>query len=154
MNRVALLISGLVFFLSACEKGGDQPICCTNIDTKIVIHYTDASGEDLINSSEQYAEDKIKVYYKKDGVFEYAFQGNLDFPNMYFVDEDLNGDLQFHLFPSNEYDGNFSETLIEFNGVESDTIRAEFQLDGNNEICTRVWYNGVEMDGQEFEIVK
>lgn len=33
-------------------------------------------------------------------------------------------------------------------------MRGEFDLGSNREVCTNVWYNGVEMDSRSFTIKK
>jgi len=151
-NLTLILISGiLVFGIFSCEK---KTNCCTTIDTHVQILYKNQLGESLINSTSDFEESKIKVYYKNGNEFEYVYNGNLDAPNMHKVDEDENGNLILKVFLSNFYEGNESTTLVELNPNTVDTLEAEFELDDNREICKRAWLNGQEMNDRFIEVEK
>ena len=92
--------------------------------------------------------------YKNGNEFEYVFNGNLNYPNMHYVEEDSNGNLILSIFPSNYYEVNLSTTLIELNDNVIDTLVCEFELDGNKEICKQAWLNGMEMNNRFLEIKK
>ena len=141
----------LILLLSGCSKQSD---CCTIIDTAVQIHYVNASGENLINSSEAFKEQNIKLYFRNGDEYEYAFQGNLDYPNMHYLSEGANGELILTVFPSNYYDGNLSTSLIEINESIVDTLVCEFDLGSNKEICTKAWLNGAEMQNRFIEVIK
>jgi len=142
-----ILISGML----SCDKKSD---CCTIVDVDVQIHYQNQSGENLINSVDDFNESNIKVYYKNEDEFEYIFNGNLDYPNMHFVYEDENGNIILTVFPSNYYEGNLSTTLVELNQNTVDTLVCEFELGNNKEICKKAWINGIEMDNRYIEIKK
>lgn len=151
-QSIAMLISGILLIgISSCEKKED---CCTIVDVDVRIYYTNESGENLINSADEYQESNIKIYYKNGDAFEYVFNANLDYPNMHYIDENENGDLLLTVFPSNFYEGNQSTTLIELNPNVVDTLVCEFELGSNKEICKRAWMNGVEMSNRYIEIKK
>lgn len=151
-------ISYLVLFLfaiviSACSDGSND-VCCVIIDTNIQVLYKNDQGESLINSNDAFDESNIKIYYKDGEEFEYIYQGHLDHPNMYRLDENQNAEIVLTVFPSNYYQGNLSTTLIELNANTIDTLVCEFELEANREICTRAWLNGVEMENRFIEIEK
>ena len=150
MNRFVFFL--LVLFFASCK--GDDNDCCVNIDTIITIHYTTADGNELLNSSDDYLAENIKIYYKNGDEFEYIYQGNLDRPNMHEVIENEDSTYTLIVHPSNYYEGNFSTTLIELNEMTKDTLVGEFSLEGSNQICTNAWYNGLEDSDRSFEIVK
>ena len=108
----------------------------------------------MINSDDDFNESNIKIYYKNEDEFEYIFKGNLDYPNMHYVNEDENGNLILTVFPSNYYEGNLSTTLIELNPNMVDTLVCEFELGSNREICKRAWINSIEMNNRYIEIKK
>lgn len=142
-NLTSLLLFGtLIVGVVGCWSNSD---CCTIIDTDVSILYKNAQGDNLINSTDEFKESNIRVYYKNGNDFEYVFNGNLDAPNMHRVYEDQNENLSLTIFPSNFYKGNQSTTLVELNPSVVDTLVCEFELDDNREICTRAWLNGVEM---------
>ena len=128
--------------------------CCTIIDVDVQIHYQKESGENLIDSSDEFKQSNIKIYYKNGDEFEYFINGNLDYPNMHYLYEDADLKKILTVFPSNYYEGNQSTTLIELNETHIDTLLCEFELDSNREICKRAWLNGVEMVGRYIEVKK
>ncbi|MFK7978948.1 MAG: hypothetical protein AB8G86_03110 [Saprospiraceae bacterium] len=152
LNVTLILIFGiLILGISSCDNKTD---CCTIIDVDVQILYKNQLGENLINSDANFSESNIKVYYKNGNEFEYIYDGNLDSPNMYRMDEDANQNLILTIFPSNYYVGDQSTTLIELNPNVVDTLVCEFELDNNREICKRAWLNGVEFDNRFIEIEK
>jgi hypothetical protein len=150
IKKFALLI-GVILLQMSCSKKMD---CCVIIDTGVRIHYITANGTNLINSSDEYTEENIKIFYKKDGEYEYPYQGNLDYPNMHFVDTTLNGEIILTVFANSNFEGNYSETIIELNERTRDTMRCEFDLTNGDQTATKVWYNGQLMDGTNFEVIK
>ena len=152
-KTITILLFGIwLIGFSSCARNSDN--CCAIIDVDVQIHYQTQSGENLLNSSDEYDESKIKIYYKNGEDFEYIFKGNLDYPNMHYVHEDGNGSLILTIFPSNYYEGNQSTTLIELNENVTDTLVCEFELDSNREICKQAWFNGIEVNNRFIEVKK
>lgn len=147
----SIFILAVVQAFFACSEKKKE--CCTTIETNIDIRFVDASGQDLFGSSPQYDEKDVRIYYKTGDEFEYVFEGNLDYPNMHFF-YNAGSKRVLRVFPSNHYKDSFSETLIELNENTRDTMKCEFDLGSNYEVCKKVWYNGREMEGRYFEIVK
>ena len=151
-NLISRLLLGILLLgIISCERKSD---CCDIIDTNINILYKNGLGENLINSNSDFSESNIKVYYKNGNEFEYAYNGNLDSPNMYRLYEDENENLILTIYPSTYYDGNQSTTLVALNENVVDTLVGEFEIDSNREICKRAWLNGVEMIGRFLEVEK
>jgi len=149
MKRYILLALGFILF--SCDP--ESPIdCCTNVDTAIFIHYQNELGEDLIDSDENHGQDQIRIYFKEGNEFVYAYDNQLDSPNHYEV-IDMDDQLLLRLFPSDQYEGNFSTTLIELNETKIDTVLAEFEF-VNGVQCKKVWVNGIEMDGRNFSLIR
>ena len=146
-----LLVTILVLVMSSCER---EPDCCTIIDVNVQILYKNNLGKNLINSSANFDESNIKVYYKNGNKFDYIYNGNLDSPNMHRVDKDENENLVLIVYPSNFYEGNKSTTLIELNQNVVDTLVCEFELGSNKQICKKSWLNGIEMNNRFIEIKK
>ncbi|MCB9301804.1 MAG: hypothetical protein H6566_14250 [Lewinellaceae bacterium] len=152
LNSILILSLGMLIIVNiGCDKKTD---CCTIIDTDVQILYRNELGENLINSTTDFEETNIKVYYKNGNEFEYIYKGNLDLPNMHRIDEDENGNLILTIFPSNYYESNQSTTLIELNQNVVDILVCEFELGSNREICKRAWLNGIEMVNRFIEIEK
>lgn len=146
-----LLVTILVLVMSSCER---EPDCCTIIDVNVQILYKNNLGKNLINSSANFDESNIKVYFKNGNKFDYNYYGNLDSPNMHRVDKDENENLVLIVYPSNFYEGNKSTTLIELNQNVVDTLVCEFELGSNKQICKKSWLNGIEMNNRFIEIKK
>lgn len=153
LRQTTFIATLITFILIAfgCNKESD---CCFIIDTDVQILYKDNNGNNLINSVDQYNENKIRVYYKKGDEYEYVYKGDLDAPNMHklYVDQDSN--LVLTVYPSNNYEGNFSTTLIELNPNVVDTLLCEFDLSTNREVCINAWLNGIEMPNRILEVEK
>lgn len=141
----------IIGILHSCTN---QSNCCTIVDINNRIHYQNSLGENLINSSSEFDESKIKIYYKNGDKYDYALNGQLDHPNMHFVYSDSNDNLILTIFPSRIYEGTNSTTLIELNENVVDTLFCEFNFDNNNIICTNSWLNGVSMDNRFIEVRK
>lgn len=152
LKSISTLVLGMLIVGNVgCDKKTD---CCTIIDVDVQILYKNESGQNLINSNDDFKESNIKVYYKNGNEFEYIYNGNLDSPNMHRIHEDENGNLILTVFPSNYYEGNQSTTLVELNQNEIDTLVCEFELGDNREICKKAWLNGIEMVNRFIEIKK
>lgn len=141
----------LIILVSGCKEKTD---CCVIIDTDVQIHYQNQSGENLINSSSDFDESNIKIYYKNGDEFEYIYKSNLDYPNMHRLNQDANGNLILTIFPSDYYEDNRSTTLIALNPGVVDTLVCEFELGSNSQICTQAWLNGMKMNDRYIEIEK
>ncbi|MDO8365974.1 MAG: hypothetical protein Q7T20_04190 [Saprospiraceae bacterium] len=137
--------------LWGCDKRNN---CCTVIDTAVQIYYKNTDGENLINSSEAFRQENIRIYYKNGVEYEYVYNGNLDAPNMHYVEEDKDGKKILTIFPSNYYNDNFSISLIELNEITVDTLLCEFAITNNSEICKNAWLNGTLLQNRYIEIAK
>ncbi len=142
------------FAIFSCSIDPNPQDCCTIIDTDVQIHYQTQTGDDLINSSQEFNQANIKIYYLVGGEFEYVYNNNLDNPGYFDVYKDQNDRQILRIFPSNNYDGDFSTTLIELNESVIDTLYCEFELTNSSEICKKVWLNGEEYDNRYLEIMK
>lgn len=152
LNISLILITGiLILGMTSCDK---KPDCCTIIDVDVQILYKNQSGENLINSHPDFEETNIKIYYKDGNDYKYAYNGNLDAPNMYRMDENTDGDLLLTIYPSYHYVDNQSTTLIELNPTVVDTLICEFELDSNREVLKKAWLNGMELNGRFIEVQK
>ncbi|MCB9309683.1 MAG: hypothetical protein H6567_06480 [Lewinellaceae bacterium] len=143
-------ISLILLLTSGCKP----EICCVDIDVNVGILYKNKNGENLINSSSDFKESNIKIYYKNKDNFEYVYNSNLDAPNMHSVQTDPSGNLILIVSPSNYYDGNTSTTLVALNPTTVDTLFCEFTLTENQQICKKAWLNGVEMENRFIEVEK
>lgn len=157
LNRVFCIIC-LVASLISCKNEDDD--CCMVVDTSIVIKYVNNNSESILNKPEGLPTSDIKVYHKIDGQWVEYYESNLDFPEGFSVrsvgEEDF-----LVLYPSlNFFNGNYSETKIEFSENDADIVKAQFNLSTGNTICSKVWYDNElkweQLDGGEraFTVIK
>ena len=142
------------FFLASILWSCNSNDCCIIIDNNIQLHYKNEVGENLINSSPVFNESEIKIYYKNGMDYNFAFNSNLDNPNMYSVYLNHDGKLLLSVFLSNIYEGTQSTTVIEINESISDTVVAEFNLQNGQEIFSKLWFNGIESDDRLIEVIR
>ena len=127
-----LLIGSFILLFISCDNHEN---CCTIVDVVVGIHYKNKMGNNLINSTPEFDDSKIKIYYKNKEKFEYINRGNLDNSKMYTLHEDETKNLILTVFPSDYYEGNQSTTLIELNPNVVDTLVCEFDLQSNRTFC-------------------
>lgn len=146
-----VIFSLFLFTINSCENHEN---CCTIVDVDVSFHYRDKMGNNLINSTPEFDDSKIKIYFKNKDKFEYINRGNLTISKMYTLHEDETKNLILTVFPSDFYEGNQSTTLIELNPNIVDTLRCEFDLQSNRTVCKRAWLNGKEMENRYIEVEK
>ena len=131
----------MIFYIAtSCKKSLD---CCTNVDIGISIRYIDIDSINILNSANGLQEDNIKIFHKIEGNWERAFDTNMDLTQGIYVYE-REGENYLMLFPSTDfYDGNFSETMIEFSDNDFDIVKTQFDLSNGNLVIQKVWYNDV-----------
>jgi hypothetical protein len=152
---ISIQIFLVIIFALTFESCEGNQLCCANIDTNVVIYYKNQEGLNLINSSPDFAESKIKIYYKDGDKYKLIYRENLDIPGMFRVIKDDSTNVALNVFPSDYYtEKNQSTTLIELNPNVVDTLVCTFDFSNNNSICTEAWLNGVKMDKGRSLIVK
>ena len=150
MQKGSLTLIFLLLLIAALNAGfgcSKKTDCCAIVDTAVQIHYKTQAGNNLINSSEDYNESNIRIYYKNGTAFEYMHKENLDNPNFFGTTVKENGDFMLTVYPSYYYEGIQSTTLIALNLHTVD-------LADNKEICKQAWLNGIEMPNRYIEIAK
>ena len=154
MKQVLFLTLLMALFVT-CKK--DQLCDCVPppVDARIDILYKDQSGQSLINSTPEFSDSNIIIFYKKNGFFENAYDAHMSDPEKYSIRKNEKGEIVVSITPSYYYfDGNFSETMVELNPETRDIIRCEFMLSDNGRTCKNVWFNDQKMDSTAFEIIK
>lgn len=148
----------LILFPVLISCNTDEPNCCTNIDTNILIKYLDDQGQNLLESG-VYSESNINIYHLIDGSWERYFNGFRDSPKGITVNQ-LEDGLYLTLSPSSTTNtSGISETKIEFSENDFDVIKAEIEKSSNSQIITKVWYNDqlkweAYATERKFEVVK
>ena len=146
-----------ILLLSVVFNSCDLINCCTEINTRIDIKYTDIEGNYILGMKNGINSEQIKLYYKVNNEWEEYYKEKLNYPKGYFVSDERGGNY-ICLFPSDEFfNNNFSETKIQFSDNDFDIIKCQFNLDNNSIICNKVWYNNElkwEGDGNEERLIE
>jgi hypothetical protein len=131
-----LLFIGALFY--SCNKNEE---CCTIIDVGIFVKYLDDEGTNILDTTEGIASDSIKLFYKKNGEWQYYFNGNMDYSKGFKVIE-MEGENYLKLFPSDGYfDDVYSETKIAYTNSDFDVLKCEFYFQNSNTFCVKIWVN-------------
>lgn len=141
MKRFFILIIMVTFF--SCEEKTSQIF----IDTAIDVSFLDKKENDLLNPNniESLKASEIDVYYLIDGIKVKQYQGNLEFPEFFFISNELReGKYFLRLFPcdNNLDENNRAITYLKFKDGTEHKIECEFQTFESGSIQTlKVWYN-------------
>ena len=137
MKSLPLYIMLLVASIGlSCKKN-----CCTMIDTGIKINLVSKSSENLLASPNGLTLADINVYYMKDGIKTLYFERHLAAAKGFLIRKDSDGQETLTLFPTLNKD-KFTDTMVEFGDLGTDTIRCEYHKTDNQDIVKKVWLNG------------
>lgn len=155
MKNLAIFVA-ILFISCTSENEKNSDVVRIGVEFNLL----DNQGKDLLNpeaESNYNNAENIKIYHIINGEPILFNKPNLDLPNGFLIynreDEDI-----YRLGVSSNIDGNTSTTLIEWNNIDTDTIRCDLNKYGSNVVITKVWYNNVlKYDGNGeiyFEVIK
>lgn len=138
--RLFLLLSlGIVW---SCDKSSGPSFILAN---DMYITVLNAEGEDLLDPEHPSTIDLtlIKVYYELDGVKTEINRGNLDFPQMYVVEEpgEFSDYYRILLFLNTEDDSEVTTTYFEWNSERTDVIRSQVSRGDFGVLNDKIWLN-------------
>ena len=135
-----------IVFLLSCQNNTNEDMENEPLANTIFIKLKNLSGDDLLNPNVNgtYNTSEIKIFYKKDGVFEEFYNPNLDFPRNFNIGINNNTG-NYEMFISLNYYLNDQNpiTLIKWNDTDTDTVKADYYPNGKNNILQKVWYNNL-----------
>jgi hypothetical protein len=144
MRRIIFPVIMVIFF--SCKKDKKD----ISVSTAIDISYFDQNGNDLLdpNNPLSFKESDIDVFYLLDGVKVKQYQGNLEFPEFFFISDEIRENKHFmRLFPNCENldENNRAVTYINFSNNLEDKVEGEFQTYAHSSSIRiiKVWYNDV-----------
>jgi len=156
----------IIFFLtiilvSSCSKENNN--ASDVVDTTIVFHLSDKSGNDLFDPTKVYTlnTQNTRMYYLINGQEVEAFCGNCGNPRMFAFGQD-NIRYGFIFSPNSTEQLNNTEpiTYIQWNETDRDTIQCHIarSKSGSSIVCTKIWYNGElvwnNVGNREFTVIK
>lgn len=137
--KKASLIS-LCILLFSCSSS-DPDNCCTIIDTAVKIKYVNENGENLLETEEPLEISDITVFHKVNSKWEEYYEGNLDHPKG-LMELEMNEEKYLGVSVSISTDNDsISETKLRFPNGDEDIIRTKLNLNANNIIITKLWYD-------------
>jgi len=134
--KLSFVLSFFLFSFS-CKKGSEDTV---NIDARASILLLNNQSKNLLSEPVEIKYEDINIYYMIDGKKVLQYHGNLDYPKMFRIIQDKDGEniLDVYLNITNEA---MPVTLISFSDSETDTIRSEYRREKGSVICTKIWYN-------------
>jgi hypothetical protein len=130
----------MVFVLMTISCSQEEvPESAIVIDRMIFITMLDSQGNNLLDPKHEryYDPSQIRIFYDRNGKLEEFFQGHLDMRrNFRIILPELGRDYTMALALDSE------KTVIQWNGLESDTIQAEVYTDFPHTRVTKVYFNG------------
>ena len=147
MYRIIFLLSLSILFV-ACSTTDSSPGAV--LSTDVTISYVTEDGTDLVNPEQTNAigDQNTELYYLQNGETTEYFESNLDNPNGISVIEPnrLPSDHYGLKILANTIPGqNQATTYIRFSDGTQDTLKAEYENNGNSDVngtvITKVWYN-------------
>lgn len=130
----------IIMILSSCNS--DDRKEHFNLDVGIEFSITDSEGNDLLNpeNSNSYNHSDIKLFYKKNGVYDEVFNKNLDHPRNIKIYKHIDN-YRIRITLNHIIEETQPETLIKWNENDSDTIKAEFNRTNSSTIIKKTWLN-------------
>lgn len=131
--------------LFSCKKDNEAVFDETAFD----ISYFDQNGNDLLDpgNPESYKESDIDIYFLVDGIKMKQDQGNLKYPEFFFISSDEIKENKYYmrLFPNHQNldENNKAITYINFGNDIEDKVECEFQTykNSSNIQVVKIWYN-------------
>lgn len=146
-----LIISFFCIFFS-CSKHDDNPKNSFYLDQSIKIKLENNSGENLLNTA-NYNENDIKIFYKINGQLVEVFIPNLDSPKGFKIINENNNNYMV-LFLNATVTEALPETVIQWNELESDTIKVNYVRTENSSFWNFMWLNDVSKSNEELENIE
>ncbi len=141
-NVFKFLLAALVAILLACDKPQGPSFIIAN---DIYIKALNEDGIDLLDPISSVALDlsEVKVYYDLDGVKTEINRSNMDFPQMFLIEEpsENSDNYRILLFLNSEDDSNITTTYFEWNSSRTDVFKAMIERGQNGIINRKIWLN-------------
>lgn len=130
----------IILVLSSCSSDDSKEQF--NLDVGFEFSITDNEGNDLLNpdNSNSYNHSEIKLFYKKNGVYEEVFDENLDYSRNIKIYKHIDK-YRIGIVLNHSVEEVQPETVIRWNESESDTIKCEFYQTNSLIRIDKVWLN-------------
>ncbi len=169
IKRSLLPLLVLIILGTSCSKNSVS--LGVHIDTPINISVVDSQGADLLDPStvNHFNSSDIKIFHLIDGEkIEFKADIRLDYPKgfLFYTPNQLGFNDNYVLClqsPNHSKSEEFPITYLQWSESDTDTIKCQFSRTNVSLVCTKVWYNDVEVwgiknnnniDGRWFQIIK
>lgn len=158
MRKLILVLASLcVVSCNNDDKGMNSAVYSVRFNMRVL----NAEGEDILNPEHPDAidTDQIKLYYVINGTAVEVYDPAMDSPRNFGVDEDPN-DGFYKISIIANHTATVTETYIDWNETDRDTIICTIEFHDNATFLRKVWYNGeYKLDtaanmGLTFDVVK
>ena len=131
----------------SCSDSDDEnnPPNYYNLRTGVQFKVSSQTEIDLLNTDNEnaYLAENIKIYYLINGEVKEIYNSNMDAPRNFAIisPEDSGENFYFMTIGLNSSELENAITYIEWNDMDTDTIRANFRSGDNYTLITKAWYN-------------
>jgi len=132
----ALFVAAIM--TTSCKK--EKPVNA-DLDNDIQILLLNESSANLLTPPSALSTQNIDIYYMKNGVKTLYYQENLGMPKGIQIFKAADGKERLMMFPV-ESGSEFSETLVKFGDLGTDTVRCQHYISAQSKRVIKVWVNG------------
>lgn len=146
MQKLIYLTVLIFSLVAAAGCNTTSPDAGTALDIRIDLLFQNEKGENLLNPNHPNAitEQNTDLYFQIEGQNQKVFDGNLDCPKMFCIQE-LEDDAPYKylmLLTPNIIEGqNMATTYIRFSDATMDTLRVAYEYNTPATYVTKIWYN-------------
>jgi len=135
------LVSILSLAILIC-CGSDDDSEQFNYDVGFEIGVKDIDGNDLLNpeNPNAYKNDEIKIFYLINDEMIEVYDENMDYPRNFFIYRHANS-YRIRVFLNNSETEEIPMTYIQWNGTETDILKAKFNRTNTFVKINSVWLN-------------
>ena len=140
MKKQLIYLAAILLLLTACS--GNETPSNDNKDVVFGVIVMNEQGENLLNmlTPSAYRYETIQMYREIDGVWKRFYEPLYDHPKGFEVyTEDTDWMVVYE--PSVNAMSPHSNTLIQWNENDADTIRCEYRMVPGDLTCIRIWVN-------------
>ncbi|WP_242085481.1 hypothetical protein [Aestuariivivens sediminis] len=137
MKTLISIIALIALFNCSSDEGGQF-----SLDVSFEFGIKDSEGNDLLNpeNPNAFKESEIKLFYVINGNTEEVYDGNLDYPRHFLIYQYYD-QYRIRVFLNHSETENIPVTYIQWNEMDTDTIKNEMNRSDTFVKIQKVWLN-------------
>lgn len=143
MKKLIYIIALTIFSCSSDNNNNNNSFYA--LDTTLYFKVSSSKGFDLLdpNNQDTYPEENIKIYYLRNGQVDEIYNSNADTQRNFKILQPVDSDVEFYTMKIHLNNSTLENaiTYIEWNEMDTDTIRANFRSGDNFMKLSKAWYN-------------